>query len=124
MFTQFANNIQSTTNNQEIKMEKTTQFVQAVVSEGLRLSYGALAEAARLLGEDSSNIIKAQRGASLVKKLPVTLQPHICQSKGSYSSKVSWNTEVPKDLLQRPVIRENAVNTAITAWIDSLSDSE
>lgn len=103
-----------------LDLSLTTAFLAVVVQEGFRLSYGAVAQAARSLGEDRNTQILAQRGAVLVKQLPSALQPFVCRKAGDYSAKIKWSVEVPSDLGDRPVISVATVGEAIAAWRASL----
>jgi hypothetical protein len=100
----------------------TTAFVQALSAEGLRLSYAALAGAARILGEDLSGQIPAQRGAKLVKSLPATLQPFVCRKSGGYAKGVvaSFGEDAPKGLVDLPVITAKEVAEAVGTWEDAV----
>lgn len=106
----------------KVELPQTTAFLACVVEHGFRLSYGALAQAARTLGEDGSTQILAQRGASLVKSLPEALQPHVCRKAGGYKKGVlkQFTTELPEDLEDRPVITADSVETAVDEYLASL----
>jgi hypothetical protein len=105
------------------EMSKTILFLQAVVDHGARLSYGALAGAAKALDKDGSNQIPAQRGASLVGSLPAALQPFICRKAGGYHRDASskWTVDAPQDLTSRPVIDAGGLTEAIKEWKTSLT---
>lgn len=98
------------------ELPKTAAFLTAIRDNGFRLSYGALAVASRLLGEDSSGQIPAQRGAALVKGLAVDLQPYVCRREGGYAKGVTWDVVVPADLRDRPVVDVPDVEAAIEEW--------
>lgn len=101
-------------------LEKTQEFVGTVREEGFRLSYAALATVARILGEDSSSQIPAQRGAALVKVLPEDLHPTICRKSGGYKKEVLGAFgDVPGDLLDRPVITVEEIAEAVSLWEES-----
>jgi hypothetical protein len=121
MFEKFASTPARKSSTQKVELTVTTAFVQALVSEGLRLSYGALAQASRTLGEDASTQILAQRGAGLVKSLPVILQPHVCRKAGGYKKGVleSFKVELPGDLCDRPVIDAKSVGEALEIFLNS-----
>ena len=101
-------------------LTETATFLSCVKAQGFRLSYGALALAARQLGEDVNGQIPAQRGGKLVKALPSSLQPFVCKKSGKYSKGVQWSVEVPKDLAERPVIVATEVGQALEIWQASL----
>ena len=105
-----------------IELPLTTAFLACVHSEGFRLSYGALALASRAFGEDSSTQIVAQRGSTLVKSLPQALQPFVCRKSGGYGKGVlaQFSQELPKDLVDRPVITGETVHEAVGEFQDSL----
>jgi len=105
----------------ESNLPMTIEFMGAIVSNGCRLSYGALTLAARELGEDSSGQIPAQRGAALVKSLPGELQPFVCRRDGGYAKGVlgQFSVELPGDLRDRPVLSEEVVSEALCEWRDS-----
>ena len=120
MFEKFASTPARKPSTKSVELPVTTAFVQALVAEGLRLSYGALAQAARTLGEDDSNQILAQRGAGLVKSLPETLQPHICRKAGGYKKGIleGFKTELPEDLCDRPVVNAGTVGEALEIFLE------
>jgi hypothetical protein len=96
---------------------KTAAFLACVRDQGFRLSYGALAQAARDLGEDKNGQILAQRGGKLVVALPLALQPFVCKKSGKYSKGVDWkDQETPADLGERPVIEATKVGQALEIW--------
>jgi hypothetical protein len=97
-------------------LTETASFLACVRDQGFRLSYGALALAARQLSEDVNGQIPAQRGGKLVKALPLELQPFVCKKSGKYSKGVVWTVEVPSDLEDRPVITAEVISEAITVW--------
>lgn len=100
-----------------LELTKTIGFLTALVDNGFRISYGALALASRHYKEDHSGQIPAQRGATLVKTLPDPLQPHVCRKDGGYAVGVlSQFEDVPTDLRSRPVITENNVDSALEEW--------
>ncbi len=104
------------------EMSQTILFLQAVVDHGARLSYGALAGAAKALDKDGSTQIPAQRGASLVGSLPAALQPFVCRKAGGYhkTARAKWTVDTPKDLTDRPVIDADGLKSAIKEWKTSL----
>lgn len=104
-----------------VEMPQTIAFATHVRDQGYRLSYAALALAARELGEDSSTQIAAQRGSTLCKALPDGVQPYICRKAGGYHKAVVWTVEAPKDLRARPVIVGTDVAEAITIWQDAVA---
>jgi hypothetical protein len=126
MFEKFAKTPARKSATPTAELPKTIAFLTCLVANGVRLSYGALTASARHLGEDFSGQIPAQRGAKLVKTLPVELQPHVCRKAGNYAKGTTWNTDVPGDLRDRPVISlgkhgETAdVVEAIEEWQASL----
>jgi len=101
-------------------LSETAAFLSCVKTQGFRLSYGALALAARQLGEDTNTQIPAQRGGKLVKALPLELQPFVSKKSGGYGKGVVWNVQVPADLKDRPVIVAEAVAEAVGIWQASL----
>lgn len=107
----------------KVELESTAQFVTALADEGLRLSYAALAGAARILGEDSSGQIPAQRGAKLVKSLPAELQPFVCRKAGGYAKGVlqSFGDLAPEGLVDFPVITAKEVAEAVEVFQASLA---
>lgn len=101
-----------------VEIPLTQAFVTCVKEQGCRLSYAALALAARLFKEDSSTQIPAQRGSTLVKSLPVDLHPIVCRKSGGYKKEVfAAFGEQPEDLLDRPVITEEAVGEAVAIYL-------
>ena len=95
----------------------TGAFLSCVKAQGFRLSYGALALAARELGEDVNKQIPAQRGGKLVKALPLELQPFVCKKSGKYSKGVDWlGVDVPENLGDRPVIVAESVGEALRIY--------
>ena len=118
-------------------MTETTAFLQAVVDNGFRLSYGALAAAAKILGENTSGQSPAQRGSALVKQLPEALQPYVCRHKGNYASgaDAKWADGAPKlaELVKLPVITRTVdtkdwnaneiVQGAVDTWQASLEQA-
>ena len=96
-------------------LTETAAFLSCVKAQGFRLSYAALALAARQLSEDVNGQIPAQRGGKLVKALPSSLQPFVCKKSGKYSKGVQWSVEVPKDRTDRPVIIAEVISEAISA---------
>ena len=101
-----------------IELPLTAQFLSCVSEHGFRLSYAALAIAAREFGEDSSTQIPAQRGSTLVKSLPVALQPFVCRKAGGYHKKVlSQFSDLPEGLLDRPVIVKDDVAEAVAEYL-------
>lgn len=125
MFSKLASTPSRKSSTPKLELPLTAQFLSTVKSEGYRLSYAALAIAARTLGEDSSTQIPAQRGAALVKSLPVTLQPFVCRKSGGYGKGVlsKFEQDLPKDLTDRPVITKEAVAEAIEI-ANAASDEE
>jgi hypothetical protein len=101
-----------------VEIPLTEAFVACVKAQGFRLSYGALALAAREFGEDDSKQIVAQRGSTLVKGMPLTLQPFVCRKAGDYHKKVlvQFTQELPGDLTDRPVIDKDSVHAAIEIY--------
>ena len=100
-----------------VTLEATSAFLSKVVEEGYRLSYAALTVSARILGEDTSGNIPAQRGAKLVKSLPLSLQPYVCRKSGKYGKGVLAQFEnVPANLMDRGVITAEAVAEAVKIW--------
>ena len=100
----------------KIELTLTKTFLECVQKEGHRLSYAALAGAARILGEDSSKQIAAQRGSTLVKSLPLALQPFVCRKSGGYAKGMTWAIETPSDLRDRPVITASVIGKAVKIW--------
>lgn len=104
-------------NKAALELTETIRFVTALVENGFRISYGALALTARHYKEDSSGQIPAQRGATLVKILPVELQPFVCRKDGGYALGVLQGFEnVPSDMKARPVITDGNVDEALEEW--------
>lgn len=124
MFERFAKSSSKSESKVEITLTQTEAFLQAVVGEGFRLSYGALTLAARAFGEDSSGQIPAQRGGKLVKSLRVELQPFVCRKSGRYAKGTTWDTEVPGDLRERSVITQEFVLEAVEIFRASLGSEE
>ena len=119
MFEKFATNPGRSNTKPGLELTKTIEFVTALVEHGLRISYGALALTARHYKEDTSGQIAAQRGATLVKILPVELQPHVCRKDGGYSPGVLQSFAaglVPADMRGRPVVSEGSVDGALEEW--------
>ena len=100
------------------EMTRTTAFVESLNAENYRISYTALAKAAKQLGEDSSTQIEAQRGAALTLLLPEALQPLVCRRNGGYSEAATsaWKVEIPTDLRERGIIRHEQVKEAVEAF--------
>ena len=100
-------------------LTETIGFLECVAEEGFRLSYSALARAAVTLGDvEVSGQKEGQRGAKLLRGLPVSLQPFVCRKGGSYAPGTKWEgVDVPQDLLARPVISEEAVEEAVAVWL-------
>ena len=113
MFEKIAKPVSKTRTTKSVEMPKTIAFLTLVKAEGARLSYSALALAARHYGEDTSTQIAGQRGSSLTKGLPTELQPWVCQKSGGYAKGVEWATETPADLKSRPVIDEDSIDSAL-----------
>lgn len=127
MFDKFAKTAsKSSSKVSSTEIPQTTAFLQALVNEGIRLSYTGLALAARELGENTSGQMPGQRGAALVKELPLELQPHVCRggkSLGSYAKGMTWATEVPENLRSRPALDTiEDVQGAIEVWQAALAD--
>lgn len=97
----------------------TLPFLEAVAENGHRLSYSALSLAAQELGDIVPTGQKeGQRGAKLLKSLPVRLQPFVCKKSGGYSKGVAWEgVDVPSDLGFRPVITEENVFQAVSIYL-------
>jgi hypothetical protein len=123
MFAKFAVNASAKSTVKTVDLTLTTAFVRALIAEDIRISYGALTMAARALGEDTSGQKAAQRGSKLVKSLPLEMQPHVCRKSGKYAKGVTWETTVPADLTQRPVITEESVEEALEAWEKAQEDA-
>ena len=104
-----------------VSLEKTSEFLQAVIDAGCRLSYTSLAHAAKALKEDTSTQIAAQRGAALTKQLSEAQQPFICRKAGTYASGITWKVDVPSDLGDRPVILAEGLGAALKEWKASKS---
>lgn len=122
MFEKLAKKVVSKKSKPTISLEKTREFVETVREEGFRLSYAALASVARILGEDSSTQIPAQRGAALVKVLPVSLHPTICRKSGGYKKEVFQAfVNAPEDLLERPVLTLEEIAEAVSLWEEARS---
>jgi hypothetical protein len=139
MFEKFATTKSATTSTAREELPLTTAFVQAVVDEGYRLAYGALAAAAKILGENTSGQAPGQRGSALVKSLPAHLQPYVCRKGGRYAkgANAKWPEGSPKiaDLVGLPVIERTAqdakdwsadeiVRGAVEIWEASLEADE
>lgn len=105
-------------------MPRTVAFLGAIRESKARISYAAFAVAAGLLGEDDTRQLAGQRGSFLVKSLPVSLQPYVCRSNGTYAKGVAWEVETPKDLGVRPVIGEETVQEAVAAWESSVEGKD
>ena len=116
MFEKLAKTPSKTRSTPTLEIPKTTAFLTCVRDQGFRLSYGALAEAANQLGEDTSRQIRAQRGSKIVQSMAVELQPYVCRKAGGYRKGVTWDVETPKNLTERPVILEEDVEDAISEW--------
>ena len=101
-------------------LTETAAFLSCVKAQGFRLSYAALALAARQLSEDVNSQIPAQRGGKLVKALPLELQPFVCKKSGKYGKGVEWSVEVPKDRAEGPVIVATEGGQALEIWQASL----
>jgi hypothetical protein len=114
MFEKLAKPVSRKRSTKTVEIPLTQAFVATVQSEGYRLSYAALATAAKIFGEDSSKQIAAQRGSTLVKSLPATLHATVCRKSGGYDKKVlAAFVDAPKDLCDRPVIVAEDVAEAI-----------
>lgn len=123
MFAKFAASTSSSVSTTNmIELPLTEAFLRAVVGEGYRLNYAGLAMAAKALGENTSGQKLGQRGSKLVKVLPVELQPHVCRKNGKYAKGVTWETQVPGDLISRPVITEESVESAVKVWLETSAD--
>lgn len=116
MFEKLATTPKKTRSTPTLEIPKTTAFLTCVRDAGFRLTYGALAEAANQLGEDTSRQIRAQRGSKIVQGMPVALQPYVCRKAGGYRKGVTWDVETPKDLCDRPAILLEDVAEAIAEW--------
>lgn len=119
MFEKLAQTPKKSRSTKTLEIPTTIAFLTVVRDTGFRLSYGALAEAANQLGEDTSTQIRAQRGSTLTKSLPVELQPYVCRKAGGYAKGVTWETETPANLKDRPVILEEQIEDAIQTWRDA-----
>lgn len=118
MFEKLAKSVSRKPVAKAIELPLTEAFVAKVQEQGFRLSYGALAQAARIFKEDSSTQILAQRGSTLVKSLPVSLHPTVCRKSGGYKKEVyAAFGEQPADLLDRPVIDDESVEEAIKLYL-------
>ena len=116
MFGKIATTPSRKSRSPKLELPLTTAFATAIRDEGFRLDYEALAQAARILGEDKSTQILAQRGSTLVKLLPVSVQPFICRKSGGYAKGVEWKVETPSDLRDRQVVQQAVVAKAIKVW--------
>jgi hypothetical protein len=106
------------------ELTRTTQFVQCLVTEKLRITYAALADASAQLGEHTpSGLSAGQRGSKLVQSLPIELQPHVCRGNGSYAKGTEWDTDVPNDLRSRGYVRPEAILDYVQAFEDATSES-
>ena len=107
-------------------LNNTIDFLECVSLEGFRLSYSALTLAAVELGDIAANGQKiGQRGAKLLRGLPVALQPFVCRKNGSYAVGTKWEgVDVPQDLRNRPVISEESVVEAVQTWIGTTYGEE
>jgi len=116
MFEKLAKTPSRSRSRSSIEIPLTAAFLTCVRDQGYRLSYGALAEAANQLGEDTSRQIRAQRGSTLTKTLPSGLQPYVCRKAGGYAKGVTWDVETPADLRDRPVLTITDVAGAIEIY--------
>ena len=134
MFAKFAASSSKSVSTPSLELTRTTEFVRAVTGEGYRLAYGALSAAAKLLGENSSGQAPGQRGSSLVKQLPASLQPFVCQKSGKYApgANAKWPEGSPTiaQLVAMPVIQRTAgdpkdwnacevIGGAVQVWLDA-----
>ena len=117
MFEKFKSQSAPKASTPKVELTVTTEFVRALVKEGLRLSYASLTTVARELGEDSSTQKAGQRGAKLVKSLPLNLQPYVCRQGGGYHKKVLGQFEdLPEGLKDLQVIVQEDVLEALAIW--------
>ncbi len=121
MFEKIAKSPSKKSKKKSVSLEKTSEFLQAVIDAGCRLSYTSLAHAAKALKEDTSTQIAAQRGAALTKQLSEAQQPFICRKAGTYASGITWKVDVPSDLGDRPVILAEGLGAALKEWKASKS---
>lgn len=134
MFSQFTNQTSKKVRKSSLNIPKTTAFVQALVSEGVRISYGGLATVALELGEvKPSGQSLGQRGIGLVKALPGVCQPMVCrggnpngETFGTYHKKsiAAWEdqgiTFDVDELVAKPVLGKDTAAEAVLTWLESI----
>lgn len=105
----------------KLEIPVTTAFVQALVSNKLRISYAALADASEALGEHTATgMSSGQRGAKLVLGLPQELQPHVCRGNGSYMKGQEWDVDVDvKTLRKIDYVRPERVIEFVQAFVNA-----
>ena len=110
-----------------LEIPVTIEFVQALVSNKLRISYAALADASEALGEHTAtNMSNGQRGAKLVLGLPSELQPHVCRGNGNYSKGQEWADEDVdiKSLRKIDYVRPERVIEFVQAFVQAQEADE
>lgn len=114
------------TPNSKLEIPVTTEFVQALKSNKLRISYAALADASEALGEHTATgMSSGQRGAKLVLGLPQELQPHVCRGNGSYQKGQEWDVDADvKTLRKIDYVRPERVIEFVQAFIASKEAAE
>ena len=110
----------------KLEIPVTTEFVQALKNNNLRISYAALADASETLGEHTATgMSSGQRGAKLVLGLPQELQPHVCRGNGSYQKGQEWDVDADvKTLRKIDYVRPERVDEFVQAFIASKEEAE
>lgn len=100
-------------------------FIETLEANNLRISYEGLATLARHLDIPTPNLSAGQAGSSLVKHLPMKVQPIVCRTDGSYHANAiaAWleadlDVDV-KNLRKMPVIGKDKVVEAYASFAAS-----
>lgn len=118
--TSFATAVSKGSKSTGVSFAQVDAFLAVCKEQGLRISYGALTVLARDLGLDPVNGFNIhQRGAALVKKLAVEVQPYVTRKDGKYASEaiLAWGNETAQKLLKMPVIQDDQVLAAFAATV-------
>lgn len=118
----FASNVSSKAAKQAVDFSPITAFLVQCQKDGVRLGYEGLATLAYELGlAQPSGMSLGQVGAMLVKKLPQSVQSHVCRKNGGYDiGAISWDPNLAKTLRKAPVIAKEQVVDAYKAFLESL----
>ena len=85
-------------------MSSVISFVTSVAAARHRLTYAQLWVVALHFGAVPTNMSAGQRGASLVGRLPIGLQPFVCRSGGDYHPTALSAWTAPEGLSGFPLV--------------------